>query len=158
MLIIESIFPLSRLTYIIHEMLTKRYYSQPLVNLDKTALRRESKLQVCQAIAYRFLHLWYKYEVKKFSYFVRFTFRVIKVYQNPTGTTCTLVYSAKSKYDIMNILSEICIYATNAGIWHSPIFDSLPRADFFYKFSSGWAFDRLCGVGNIPSNERGGGF
>ena len=51
-----------------------------------TALGRDSKIGVCHAIARRFLRLWYKYEVRKFSHFVRFTFRVIKVNQNPTGT------------------------------------------------------------------------
>ena len=48
---------------------------------------------------HEFLHLWYKYKVRKISCFVRLTFHVIKVYEQ--------VYYAKSKYSIMIILSEL---------------------------------------------------
>ena len=37
---------------------------------------RESKIGECHATDYAFLRFWYKFEVRKFSRFVRFTFRV----------------------------------------------------------------------------------
>ena len=37
---------------------------------------REPKNSECHATDYAFLRLWYKFEVRKFSRFVRFTFRV----------------------------------------------------------------------------------
>ena len=71
-------------------MPTRGSNAQPLVNLKKIALGRESKIGERHAIAYGFLRLWYKKEVIKFSHFVRFTFRVIKVNQNQTGISLSL--------------------------------------------------------------------
>ena len=39
-------------------------------------LRRGIKIGECRATAYAFLRLWYKFEVRKSSRFVRFTFPV----------------------------------------------------------------------------------
>ena len=71
-------------------MPTKRANAQSLMNLKKikiNALGRESTIGKCHRIAYRFLRLWYKYEVRKFSHFFRFTFLAIKMHKNPTGTS-----------------------------------------------------------------------
>ena len=53
----------------------------------KTIPGREKKIGECHAIAYGNIHLWYKYQVRKFSNFVKFTFRVLKVHPSPTGTS-----------------------------------------------------------------------
>ena len=69
----------------------------------------ELKIGECHGIAYGFQHLLFKYEVRKFSRFVRFTFGVINMYHIPTGM-CLL-------HDIMRILSELVfMYITNVGI------------------------------------------
>ena len=38
------------------------------------------KIRECHAIAYGFLRLWCKHEVREFAHFVRFPFRIMKVY------------------------------------------------------------------------------
>ena len=65
---------------------TKRSNAQPLVNFKKKKLPKEEN-QGCYAIAYVYLHLWYKYVVRTVTQFVRFTFREIKLNQNLTGTS-----------------------------------------------------------------------
>ena len=44
--------------------------------LKTTPPGRESKIGECHATDYAFLRLWHKFEVRKFSLFVRFTFRI----------------------------------------------------------------------------------
>ena len=44
------------------------------------SLGNEQKIGECHAIAYGFLRLWCKYEIREFAHFVRFSFRVMKVY------------------------------------------------------------------------------
>ena len=53
--------------------------------LKTTAPERESKIGECHATAYAFLRLWYEFQVRKCTRFVRFTFHVKKVYTNLTG-------------------------------------------------------------------------
>ena len=58
-------------------MPTKRSNAQHLVEYEKQLLQEENKnIEECHAIAYAILRLWYKFEVRKFSRFVRFTFHV----------------------------------------------------------------------------------
>ena len=73
------------------------------LNIKNNSSRKRIKNRECHATDHAFLRLWCKLEVRKFSRFVRFTFRV---------NMCTRirqehVYRAKSKYDIMRILSEL---------------------------------------------------
>ena len=42
--------------------------------LKTTAPGEEPEFGECHATAYAFLRLWYKFEVRKISHFVRFTF------------------------------------------------------------------------------------
>ena len=44
------------------------------------SLGNEQKIGECHAIAYGILRWWCKYEVREFAHFVRFSFRVMKVY------------------------------------------------------------------------------
>ena len=43
---------------------------------NNSSRRRIKKIGDCHATDYAFLRLWYKFEVRKFSRFARFTFRV----------------------------------------------------------------------------------
>ena len=67
-----------------------------------------------------------KFEVRKFSRFVRFTFCVKRC----TRIRQDLVYRAKSKYGLMRILSAARIYTTNVGI-HKLLHD-IPRFLIFF--------------------------
>ena len=69
----------------IPDVLTRILEVTPWLNMKNNYPREKIKFGECHAIAYGF-HVWHKYGVRKFSRSIRFTFRVIKVYQNPTGT------------------------------------------------------------------------
>ena len=99
--------------------------------LKTIRLGREPKIGECHATDYAFLRLWYKFEVRKFSPFIRFTFRV----NGCTRIRQERVYRAKSKYDLMRILSELVfIPQTQESIgccMTFPIFYFLQRAVVF---------------------------
>ena len=83
---------------------TKRSMLNIWLNIKYNSSRKRTKNPGCHATDYAFLRLWYRFEVRKLSRFVRFTFHVKKVYQNLTGNC---VYRSKSTYDLMRILSEL---------------------------------------------------
>ena len=61
---------------IISRLLNDRMLNIWLNNKKTIPPGRESKTGECHATEYAFLHMWYKFEVRKFSRFVRFAFRV----------------------------------------------------------------------------------
>ena len=81
--LLPPIINYDHIIYLIIFTPTKRSDVQLLKNLrlkTTTALEKESKIGECHAKTYGFLRLLYKYEVRKFSRFVRFTLHVITVY------------------------------------------------------------------------------
>ena len=71
----------------VYNMPTKRSNAQHLVEYEKQLLHEENKKSgnVMQHAAYGFLRLWYKYELRKYSHLVVFTFRVINTFLSNSG-------------------------------------------------------------------------
>ena len=45
-------------------------------HMKSNCFRNRPEIEECHAIIYAFLRLWYKFKARKFSHFVRFTFRI----------------------------------------------------------------------------------
>ena len=65
----------------VHCLPKSRLPNDPMLNIwlnykNKFIQEDNKKIGECHATVYTFLHLWYKFEVRKFSYFVRFFFCV----------------------------------------------------------------------------------
>ena len=77
-----SLIDRSKIRLIKVVMPTKCSDAQPLVNLKNNCSRKrsENRRMSCNSLWFPTLILWYKYEVRKFSHFVRFSFPIIKVF------------------------------------------------------------------------------
>ena len=80
----------------------------------------------CHATVYGFLRLWYKYELRKYSHYVIFTFRAINTF---LLNSCTPIL-AKCASDKTREISDLKFYTTNIGM-HSLLHD-IPRFLFLF--------------------------
>ena len=106
---------------------------------------RESHIRKYHATAYVFRRLWYKYELRKYSHQVIFTFRATR--------SCRILvhlFYAKSKSDKTRELSDLKLITTKIGMYrhvhdNSPICYSLPGGLFWVFF----IFNQMLSIGSF---------
>ena len=77
------------MNFILNEPLSRLPNARMLnvwLNIKNNCSMKKKKIGECHATAYGFLHLWYKYEPRKYSHYVIFTFCAINTFLPNSGT------------------------------------------------------------------------